>query len=193
MREIGYIERLQVQLDSLKKGDKPNRYYDPTALRVVRALRLTIKGVIGITEGQELLDVHHADHPYSKNRQTNAISFNLSPHYAQMQNHFGPHLEMGCAGENILIATDESFELDALSCGLIIKSQDGVQGRLTQVSVAHPCLSFSKYALKSGGASSDEIIKETLQFLDGGTRGFYCAWEGDALVVRPGDRVFIAA
>jgi hypothetical protein len=191
MCEIGYIEQLQVQLDSLKKGDKPNRYYDPAALRVVPALRLTTKGVIGITEGQELLDVHHADHPYSKNRQTSAISFNLSSHYARMQNRFGPHLETGCAGENILIATDEVVEWTALAGGLVIQTGDGSQGRLARVKVAHPCLSFSAYALNLE-QPPDQKLKETLQFLDGGTRGFYCDWEGAPLIVRPGDRVLIA-
>jgi hypothetical protein len=58
--------------------------------------------------------------------------------------------------------------------------------------VAHPCMSFSTYALGLQGKPSDQAaLKETLRFLDGGTRGFYCEWTGGPVVVRPGDRVFL--
>jgi hypothetical protein len=33
--------------------------------------------------------------------------------------------------------------------------------------------------------------KEKLRFLDGGTRGFYCEWEGEPVVVCPGDEVYV--
>ena len=193
MRHIGYIERLQVQLDRLKKGAKPNQYYDPGALRVVPTLRLTDKGVIGLLDGQELLDVHHADHEYSRNRGSSGISLNFSAHYERMRDRFSPCLETGCAGENILIATDEIIAPEALSGGMVIDTAEGVPVRLTQIRVAHPCLSFSTYALGLAGQPTEQAVKETLRFLDGGTRGFYCEWTGEPVVVRPGDRVFLPA
>ena len=191
MRQIGQIERLQVQLDKLKTGTKPNQTYDPAALRVVPALQLTGKGVMGLMDGQKLLDVHHADHEQARNRETAGISFNLSSHYERMRDRFGPQLEAGCAGENILIATDDTFDLVALSKGLVIKASDGIKIRLTRISVAHPCLAFSTYALNLGGKLTDEMLKETLEFLGAGTRGFYCEWAGEPVVVYPGDRVFV--
>ena len=191
MRQIGQIERLQVQLDKLKKGTKPNQTYDPAALRVVPALQLTGKGVMGLVDGQKLLDVHHTDHEQARNRKTAGISFNVSSHYKRMRDHFGPQLEAGCAGENILIATDDTLDLVALSKGLVIEASDATKVRLTRISVAHPCLAFSTYALNLGGKLTDELLKETLKFLDGGTRGFYCEWTGEPVVVRPGDRVFV--
>jgi hypothetical protein len=38
---------------------------------------------------------------------------------------------------------------------------------------------------------TQSALKETLRFLDGGTRGFYCVWEGEPVVVRPGDEVYV--
>jgi hypothetical protein len=191
MLEIGRIERLQIQVDSLKKGTKPNQTYDPAALRVVPGLRLTPKGVIGLVDGQELLDVHHADHEYSRNRSSNGISINFSAHYERMRDRFSPRLATGCAGENILVASDRVIEPAALARGLVIETGAGVKARLTQVSVAHPCRSFSSYALKLEDALTEGALKEALQFLDGGTRGFYCEWTGEPVVVRTGDRVFL--
>lgn len=191
MRQIGYIERLQVQLDRLKKGAKPDQYYDPGALCVVPNMRLTDKGVIGLLDGRELLDVHHADHAYSRNRGSSGISLNFSAHYERMRNRFSPYLETGCAGENILITADRIIAPDALSEELIIETAAGVEVRLTQIQVAHPCLSFSTYVLNLAGQPTEQALKETLRFLDGGTRGFYCEWAGEPVVVRPGDRVFL--
>lgn len=191
MHYLGHIERLQVQLDRLKKGAKPSQTYDPAALFTVPALRLTRKGVIGLLDGQELLDAHHADHKYSRDRSSSGISLNFTSHYDRMQRRFGSRLALGCAGENILIATDSIVDLDMLARGLVIEARDGRQARLTQISVAHPCRSFSTYALNLAGASAPEGLKETLSFLDDGMRGFYCDWTGEPLVIRPGDRVFV--
>jgi hypothetical protein len=191
MQQIGHIGRLQVQLGSLKRGG-PNPRYDPVALREVLALRLTSKGVVGLVDGEAVLDVHHADHAHSKGRDSSGISFNFTAHYQRMRDRFGPNLENGCAGENILIATDRSIDADELVNGLVIRNAQGIPVRLTQVQVAHPCRSFSAYALEKGGMPTDSMLKETLQFLDQGTRGFYCEWTGDPVVVRVGDPVFVA-
>ncbi len=57
MLEIGKVKRLQIQLNALKKGEEPNRYYDTAALRSVPAARLTVDGVTGLEEGHEMMDV----------------------------------------------------------------------------------------------------------------------------------------
>jgi MOSC domain-containing protein YiiM len=191
--EIGYIELLQVQLGRLKQGEKPDLSYDPAPLRTVPALRLTPKGVVGLVGDKELLDVHHADHVYSKNRSSSGISLNFTSHYEKMRNHFSDHLAPGCAGENILVMTDQVLSIDDISSGLVIQAKTGDLVRLEQTRVATPCASFSKYALGHGLEPASDTLKQTLQFLDGGTRGFYCECAGDPVVVRPGDRVFLTS
>jgi hypothetical protein len=191
MRQIGRIERLQVQLDNLKKGPKPEQVYDPSPLRVVPALRVSSAGVIGLLDGQEMLDVHHADHPHSRDGGGSGLSFNFRSHYDSMRGRFGPGLELGCGGENILIAAEASFALPELVDGLIIENDAGARLHLDQIQVAHPCRAFSRYALGQSAEITNERLKETLQFLDGGARGFYCECIGEPIIVRPGDPVFI--
>lgn len=192
MRKIGEIIQLQVQVDSLKQGEKNNRYYEPAGLRTVSALRLTPAGVVGLENGQELSDVHHADHPESKNRTlTNGISFNFTSHYRRMQDRFGVHLSAGIAGENILVATDELFDEAAFVGGVMIVTQDGQQVPLTQICVAEPCAPFSTFALNLDARPPAELLKAALQFLDGGTRGFYCQRMGSPISVQVGDALFV--
>ncbi|HKC48881.1 MAG TPA: hypothetical protein VKB63_14860, partial [Gemmatimonadales bacterium] len=46
--------------------------------------------------------------------------------------------------------------------------------------VAHPCRPFTGWAL--GGTVESAVLKEQLQFLDDGMRGFYCTALGSGLV-----------
>ncbi len=192
MRKIGEIIQLQVQVDSLKQGDKNDRHYEPAGLRTVAALRLMPEGVAGLAAGQELSDVHHANNPNSKNRAlTNGISFNFTSHYTRMQARFGDHLSTGIAGENILVATDETFDEAAVTGGVIIETQDGQQVALSQVCVAEPCAPFSTFALHQATRPAVAELKAALQFLDGGTRGFYCQQTGAPVVIQVGDAMFV--
>lgn len=191
MRRIGHIELLQVQTASLKQGEKANRYYDPAPLRLVPALRLTPQGVVGLVDGQTLLDVHNAAHPQSKNNNLiNGISFNFTSHYQKMQQRFGPHLTMGCAGENILIAAEMEFLETAFTSGLTIATPTGLV-HLRQVCVAVPCAPFSAYTLAGEMRPPADLLKGTLQFLDGGTRGFYCQVQDEPGEIQVGDAVFV--
>jgi hypothetical protein len=191
MLEIGKVKRLQVQLDALKKGEEPNRYYDTDALRSVPAARLTVDGVIGLEEEYELMDVHNANHQRSRNQTGNAITFNFTFHYERMRSRYGSDLSVGCAGENILIETEYQLDISEFIDGLIIEGNNEREGRLTRVRVAVPCVPFSEFVLDMDGKPPAELTKETLQFLDGGTRGYRCEWISEPLVVRQGDRVFI--
>lgn len=198
MREFGHIRLLQIQVDSLKKGDRLNRYYDTAALREVPSAKLTREGLVGLLNNQELYDIHHAEHERSKNRLGNAISFNFTYHYEQMRQRFGARLALGSAGENILIETTNGLSGDAtedassnlLQRVLIVETEKGQCGRLTQIEVAAPCVPFCEFALMLEEKPSFETAAEALQFLDGGMRGYYCTWEGPPLTVRPGDRVY---
>jgi len=194
MREIGPIKQLQIQRASLKQGQRPQRYYDPAPLLVVARLRLTAGGAIGVdTAGEQLIDVHHAGHSDSKNRQgLNGISIGFTSHYRAMRDRFGGHLADGCAGENILIESDHRWTAEQLGESLAIQCADGWMVALENLIVAAPCVEFSRFAHLSADPLTGDELRSILQFLDGGMRGFYARLAGgqaDAEIC-PGDRVF---
>jgi hypothetical protein len=64
----GVISRLQVQGARLKVGWAPWRWYDPAPLLAVPVLCLGEGRITAsIAHGERILDVHHQDHPASKN------------------------------------------------------------------------------------------------------------------------------
>src|SRR6266480_1060435 len=191
MHTIGTITRLQIQRDSLKRGDKPARVYDPAPLLSVPALNVTPDGALGGTpDGMWIVDVHHRDHPRTKNDDgLHGISLGFTSHYDAMREHFGNRVEMGCAGENIIARADRRFTYEELADGVAILAPDGTQRvRLRILEVAHPCRPFTGWAL--GKTVEPEELKKHLQFLDGGMRGFYCVGEGTGMVSL-GDHIAI--
>jgi len=189
MIPLGKIIRLQIQRSRLKLGEKPNQYYDPSALITVKALNLTPKGAFAVVNGETILDVHHADHPDTRNSDgVNDLSIGFTSHYQAMRARYGDHLFDGCAGENILVAVSAREDLAALASGLVIQNGDAASAvRLTDLMVALPCAPFSKFASKS---SDPQTVKGALQFLDQGMRGFYCVVNQEA-TIRVGDEVVI--
>src|SRR3712207_1174083 len=149
VRLIGTIVRLQIQESSLKVGDKPRRY-DPAPIRPVPALRVSSAGVVGLAaNGERIVDVHHQDHPTSKNRGgENGISLGFTAHYLTMRQRFGQHLADGIAGENILIEADRQFQEEELAAGVVVEGAAGRRLELRPVIVAAPCVEFSRYALQ---------------------------------------------
>jgi hypothetical protein len=196
MHEIGRIKLLQVQQSGLKVKQHPYGYYDPTPLLVVESLLLYPDGVIGVTpDGRRVIDVHHMDHPASRNHKgVNGVSVGFTSHYEAMRSKFGDHLVDGCAGENILVEADDIITLADLGKQLAIQTQKtGELIYLTRLKVAAPCVEFSLFAASHGMALPAPQLKETLQFLDGGKRGFYATVSGhdsDEMLVQAGDRVF---
>jgi hypothetical protein len=191
MRTIGTIARLQIQRSSLKTGEKPNRVYDPTPLLPVQRLTVTPDGVLGAGgEGGWIVDVHHRAHPETKNEDgLHGVSVGFTSHYAAMRDRFGDHIVVGCAGENVIVTADQVFTYEDLAGGVAIVTADGTERvRLKVLQVAHPCRPFTGWAL--GGRVESDVMKENLQFLDGGTRGFYCVGEGLG-TVAVGDRVVL--
>lgn len=189
MRMIGTVTRLQIQRGSLKQGDKPTRVYDPAPLLSVSALNVTPDGALGnAPDGTWIVDVHHRAHPSTKNEDgRHGISLGFTSHYAAMREHFGEHLEVGCAGENIIATTDRRFTYDELNSGVAILAPDGSERvRLKVLQVAHPCRPFTGWAL--GKTVEPEELKKHLQFLDNGMRGFYCVGEGVG-TVSLGDQI----
>jgi hypothetical protein len=194
VRLIGTIVRLQVQESSLKVGTKPRRY-DPAPIRSVPAISLSPAGVVGLEEnGENIVDVHHLDHPGSKNRGgENGISLGFTGHYQEMRQRFGQQLADGIAGENILIEADRQFPEEELAGGVVVEGAGGGRLELRQVIVAAPCVEFARYALKfPDGAPPDLTVTEALRFLDEGMRGFYARYTGEPAVVELGARVFLS-
>jgi len=190
LRPLGRVVRLQIQRSKLKLGEKPNRWYDPAPLLAVVELTLTPDGALArLSDDSMVVDIHHPAHPDTRNlERTNDLSVGFTAHYAAMRERYGLHLVDGCAGENILIETTGRVTLADIAGGLVIRpARGGSPMRLQVVRHAPPCREFSGYASRS---SEPEIIKETLQFLDDGLRGFYCALGNTApVVLKIGDEV----
>lgn len=194
MRQIGSVKQLQIQLASLKVGEKPHRLYDPTPLLAVEKLYLTGNGAIGQSfDGEQIIDIHNSKHPLSHHTGDNAISFSFTGHYQAIRASFGTHITDGCAGENILIETQTEPTLPELAHGLVIQSRQTEQYiHLTDILTATPCVEFSHFVLQDSQASSSQI-KETLQFLNHGRRGFYASLADGQTggVIQIGDVVFV--
>ncbi len=180
MLEIGRVVRLQVQAESLKRGERPHRIYDPAPLSAVDRLRLSRAGAVGVTAGREdVLDVHHAGHPRSQTEPGREVSFGFTGHYAAMQDRYGPKLTTGCAGENILIETTRVWRLEDFAPGLSLRSAaTGKLLPLDDVTVAAPCVEFSRFSLDDPQAAPADL-KPVLQFLDAGIRGYVFTSSGD--------------
>ena len=189
MRELGRIVRLQIQRSSLKTGEKPQRRYDPAPLCSVDRLAIGPDGVLGLgPDGAWMVDVHHRAHPATKNEDgEHGVSLGFSSHYGLMRERFGDRITIGCAGENIIVETPRRIVLEDVERGIVLLAADGPElARLEVLQVAHPCRPFTGWAL--GGMVEADVLKEQLQFLDGGTRGYYCRGIG-AGIVSVGDRV----
>ena len=190
---VGKIVRLQVQAESLKVGAASRRRYDPAPLRSVPALLLEPDGVVGRTAwGEDVLDVHHRDHPASKNRGGNGVSVLFTGHYAAMRERFGPHLADGIAGENVLVACHQLVGEEDLAAGLIVETAAGRRVPLTQVVVAAPCVEFARHALRfPDEARPDRTVTDAVAFLADGMRGYYAAYDGPPVAIEVGDRVYV--
>jgi hypothetical protein len=194
-QELGRIVLLQIQRASLKVGVRPHAYYDPAPLICMDRLLLEPVGCVGVTSsGERIVDVHHAQHPRTKNqRGLNGVSIGFTSHYQDMRAQFGAHLSNGIAGENILIETDRRLTLDDLGGEIAIQRGHHVIARLVDLLVAAPCVEFSQFAAGQGERLPAEALKSALQFLEDGMRGFYArlADEQPEVEVRVGDRILI--
>lgn len=186
MRELGRLVVLQIQRSTLKTGVKPERRYDPAPLLAVPRLALSPDGVMGAVDGAWVVDVHHRAHPATKNEDgLHGVSVGFTGHYAAMRQRFGDRLVTGCAGENLIAETPGRLTLDDVARGFAIVGQDGGErARLQVLQVAHPCRPFTGWA--QGEITERTALKENLQFLDDGMRGFYCTALGTG-VVEVGD------
>ncbi len=203
LRFLGRVALVQVQAAPLKKGKRPDAVYDPEPLTRVERLRVTPRGVIGVTAGrEEIMDVHHARHPETRQSGSgvNGVSVNFSGHYQTLRARFGGHLTDGCAGENILVEADGTFALSDLGARLVfVNSATGAApATLGNLLVAAPCVEFGAWAT-AGRELTGREMRDVLDFLHHGRRGFYATLvspvESDTVppaFIRPGDLVYAA-
>ncbi len=193
MQFLGPIIQLQVQQSHMKIIEKGVRVYHTAPLKRVSSLRITPKGVIGRdSKGETIIDVHHHDHPQSRNRSDNDISLGFSSHYNLLRERFGAWIENGIAGENILIDVAERVHPRQLMGAIIIESKQNAQKhRLEALTPAPPCVEFSQYLAQSPLSSSE--TKAILQYLDDGVRGYYARSLSESVFeITLGDLVYIA-
>ncbi|HEX2282693.1 MAG TPA: hypothetical protein VHG52_13125 [Thermomicrobiales bacterium] len=172
-RPVGTIVRVQIQRSSLKVDGDPRRYYTPEPILSVAGLDVSEGTIEGSVDGRPMVDVHSASHPDSRNRGNgNMLSVGFTGHYELMRGRFGSHLVDGIAGENILVEHSGKLTLADVERGLVVERPDGQRIEFGTVSVAHPCVEFSRFCLNDLNAHPKQV-SETLKFLDGGTRGFY--------------------
>ena len=183
MELIGTVVRLQVQRSRLKPGRVPHRVYDPAPLLVATALDVNPRGVVGETADGPVLDVHHADHPDTRNvKLTNGLSVMTRPRYARLRAQYGEQLIDGIAGESVLLDTDGD-----LTGALALESESGLL-QLTG-EPAPPCVEFSRFVIGRGPADTGPEVLAALVALDGGARGHYLTTQ-DSGRVRVGHRLF---
>ncbi len=192
-RLLGTVASLRVQREPLKQGPAGQRAYDPSHIVEVGAVRVDRDGAVGLAEGgEEVLDVHNARHPRTRDRRGDrGLSLMSDQDYVWLRERFGEHLTDGVAGETITLRGGEPLRGQDLSAGVLIETRDAVVP-LTNVRVAAPCVEFTRYVLRRApGSPVDEPVRATLEELDHGARGFVGVATVDA-VVSLGDRVFLA-
>lgn len=170
-RPIGRIIHLQIQTSSLKVDGEPRRLYTPDPIRGVEALDVSEGSIVGLVDGCETIDVHSAAHQESRNRGNgNMLSVVFTGHYEILRERYGQHMCHGIAGESILVEYDNRLELSDVERGLAIEGGDGRRIEFGTVSVAHPCVEFSRFALDDLNAPAKQV-SETLKFLDADNGG----------------------
>lgn len=181
MELVGSVVRLQVQRSPLKPGPPVGRRYLTGPITEVTALRLGPRGAIGIADdGGEVLDVHHADHPDTRNtRLHNGLSVMSRGDYERLRARYGEHLHDGTAGESLLLSTATPLRLTG---EFVLETSTGAPLQLTDAMVAAPCVEFTHFVLDREPGEVDGTVRATMEELDGGARGHYLRALGEGRV-----------
>lgn len=186
------IVRLQVQRGPVKAGRAPLRNYGPEAIVAVDRLLAGPRGVVGVAaDGEEILDVHHQDHPHSRDRRGNAgVLFMGSGDYVALRARYGEHVVDGIAGETVLLDAPAGLARAGLPPVVTIATADGPL-ELHEVRAADPCVEFSRFCLRQEPSPVvDADVRQALVDLDHGARGYRSVAAGTA-TIRLGDIVTI--
>ena len=189
MTPFATVVRLQVQPTHLKPRPSGSGHYDPAPLVRCDALEVDERGCVGLVGERRVLDLHHADHPSTRNKRlVNSVSFLPRAHYERMRARYGPHVVDGAAGENVLLDTEGPWVEQDLEGPLWVEL-DGRPVPVTGAMAAPPCVEFSRWVLGRDDLELDDEVRAVLDDLDRGTRGFYLRPAGSG-VLRPGARLW---
>jgi len=194
IQELGRVKLVQVQPSGLIIETPSGDFYDATRRVEVEKLIITALGIeADMLNGERVLDIHHINHP-DKAYKDDLISIGFTSHYAAMRERFGEHMEDGVAGENIIIEFDREIWMEDLGQQIVIENADTKhQIKLDVLRFAAPCNEFSHFAANSQHERLPASeLKNTLQFLNNGRRGFLLALADgqETATVQAGDRVF---
>jgi len=195
-QELGHVKLVQVQPSGLIIETPSGYFYDVSRRLEVDQLKITSLGIEATTtEGEHVLDIHHISHPDKAYDNDDLVCIGFTSHYEAMRDRFGEHMEDGTAGENIIIECADEIWPEDLGKGIAIENQDtGQLAILDLVSFAAPCNEFSHFVNQSQEERLPaDTLKETLQFLGNGRRGFLLVLkEGqESAVIQGGDKVLV--
>jgi hypothetical protein len=196
LRELGSVKLTQLQPSGMIIETPAGYFYDASRRVEVNRLKITPLGIEAITtEGEHVLDIHHINHPNKAYDNDDLVCIGFTSHYQEMRARFGEHMVDGIAGENIIIEYEQEVWLEDLGQQIAIENADtGRMARLDVVSFAAPCEEFSHFAARSQHKRLPAAkLKDTLQFLGNGRRGFLLVFSDnqEPATVRSGDRVFV--
>jgi hypothetical protein len=199
-RRLGIVSLVQLQPSGLiidvPKPSRIRSFYDAGRRVEVDRLEITPRGIQAtLPTGEEVLDIHHLDHPDKAYDEDDLVCIGFTAHYDAMRAEFGEHMVDGVGGENIIIDYSNEVWPDDLGKVLAIENQHtGEVATFEMVSFAAPCVEFSRFCAQN---QHDEIptrlLGQVLRFLGNGRRGFLLVLDRtfDVVTVRPGDRVFL--
>ncbi len=195
VEELGRVKLVQLQPSGLIIETPSGAFYDASRRVEVESVRITSKGIEATTpEGEQVLDIHHIDHPDKAYDNNDLICIGFTSHYDAMRARFGEHMVDGIAGENIIIEYGEEVWPEDLGQQIVIESiETGHRTLLDVICFAAPCDEFSHFAAQSQQERLPAVeLKSTLKFLNNGRRGFLLVLSNgqETATVQPGDRVF---
>ncbi len=168
---LGRITRIQVHRRRVKVGTM----YWPEVLAPVERGAIDAGGMTGWDGEAWLLDVHHVAFPMAREKPPRALSIGFTAHYDLMRERYGERAAEGVAAENIIVETDHRVGLEDVAAGLVIQTESGSNIELVGPSVAQPCRQFTSYLLGLPEMALREQIRDELEFLGEGMRGFVMA------------------
>ncbi|PJF40257.1 MAG: hypothetical protein CUN55_12955 [Phototrophicales bacterium] len=172
---IGEIVLIQIQLRPIKLGEIKRVYAPKGCLQTVDSITLQPEGITTYLNDQVVYDVHHRHHPQSRYRQSNAVSFGFTSHYEKMKARFGENITLGVAAENIIVQSNTIWAESDFANGVAIQNNDGERVLLDGIFAIPPCKPFTAFCMGEKEVDDQrQTVKENLQFLFDGTRGF-CA------------------
>jgi hypothetical protein len=195
IRDLGKVKLVQLQPSGLIIQTSSGYFYDESRRVEVDQLLITPRGIEAANpNGEHVLDIHHLDHADKAYDDDDLVCIGFTSHYDAMRARFGEHMVYGAAGENIIIQYEKEVWPDDLGEHIAIEnSETGALTVLDMVKYAAPCEEFSHFVAQSQDERlPPEELKDILQFLNNGRRGFLLLLgEGqEKATVQPGDKVF---